>query len=271
MDTSTLFSVAPTFPMNDARIRERRLSRIAHSPVTSGALVATGALGFAIGASFTGFIALYALAVLGLRKYWEKHRTAVDAASLRELIDESNASQDAELLRIVRYLESGGLPQYALCLGRFLVLKQKIEKEIHRERHLSAFSQEIEKGIDGICAEVCREITRIREREGGLGEALTSREPERLEKLETARRESHAAILHAYTSLYQTHAEILGLASTGKKFEGVEGIEEEQPGRRLHQILGGLKDEAEIIARTHARIHRTLESSPEFAPARESA
>lgn len=273
MDTSTLFSVAPTFPMDDARIRERRLSRIARSPVTWGTLMATGALGFWIGAGFAGFVALYALSAIGLRKYWEKHRAAVDAASLRELVDESNASQDAELSRIVRHLESGGLPQYALCLGRFLSLKQKIEKAVHRERHLSTFSEEVEKGVDGICLEVCREITSIRERERGLGDALTSRDPGRLDSLESARRESHAAILHAYTSLYQTHAEILGLASTGKMFTGAAGIEEElPPGKRLNQILGGLQNEADLIARTHARIHRTLEASSSDLPrATESA
>lgn len=271
MDTSTLFSVAPTFPIDDERIRSRRFSRIASSPVTWGTLIATGAFGLAMGTGPTGFVVLYLVAAIGLRKYWEKHRASVDAASLRELIGESNAAQDLELARIVSYLESRGSPQYALCLGRFLFLKQRIENSLHRERHLSTFAQEVEKGVDGICAEVCKEITRIRERESGLGEALTSREPERLEKLESARRESHAAILHAYTSLYQTHAEILGLASTGKKFEGSAGSDDEQPGKRLHQILGGLQDEAELIARTHARIDRTLEASPEFARVRESA
>lgn len=261
MDTSTLFSVAPTFPLDDHRIRARRLERIAKSPVTWGAVVATGGLGLALGAGFTGFVALYALAAIALRKYWEKQRATLDAASLRDLIDESNVAQDEELRRIIGHLHSAGQPQYALCLGRFLVLKQKIEGEVHRGRHLATFAREIEKGVDGICSEVCREITRLREREGEVGEVLTSRDPDRLDRLDAARRESQAAILHAYTSLYQTHAGILGLGSAARTGTPVE-VKESEPGKKLNQILGDLRDEADLIVRTHARIQQSLVDTP---------
>jgi hypothetical protein len=262
MDTSTLFSVAPTFPVDDERIRSRRWERIAKSPVTIGVIVAAGGLGFAIGAGFTGFVAIYALAAIGLRKYWEKQLPALDAASLRDLIHESNAAQDEELKRIIGHLNSSGQAHYALCLGRFLVLKQKIEAEVHRGKHLSTFSAEIEKGVDGICAEVCCEITRLREREEEVGEVLTSRDPSRLDRLDAARRESQAAILHAYTSLYQTHAGILGLTSSAKT--------EAEPGKKLNQILGDLRDEADLIERTHARIRQSLADAPVAEPPRMS-
>ena len=261
MDTSTLFSIAPTFPMDDARIRARSLAHIGRSPLTWGILIAAAALGVAFDSGLAGFAILFGAAAYGLRKLWEKRRPAVDAASLRELIGESNAAQDEELKRIIGHLESRGLPQYALCLGRFLLLKQKIEKDIYRGNHLALFAQEVEKGVDGICSEVCREITRIREREEQLGEVLTSRDPARLERLEGARRESHAAMLHAYTSLYQVHAEILGLGTAGV-VPVSSSAGEELPGKRLQEILGGLQDEADLMARTHARIHRSLGESP---------
>jgi len=265
MDTSTLFSVAPTFPVDDERIRAKRLERIAKSPVTLGVIVSAGAMGFALGAGFTGFVAIYALVAIGLRKYWEKQRSALDAASLRDLIHESNEAQDEELKRIIGHLAASGQPQYALCLGRFLVLKQKIEAEIYRGSHLSTFAREIEKGVDGICAEVCREITRLREREEDIGEVLTSRDPARLDQLDAARRESQAAILHAYTSLYQTHSGILGLGSATTV--APTAAKESEPGRKLNEILGDLRDEADLIARTHARIQQSLaEPSSVAAP-----
>jgi len=261
MDPSTLFSVAPTFPMDDVRIRDRSRETILRSPLTWMPLLVAGGAGFALDAGVPGFVILLGATVVLISRYWKKQRHAVDAASLRELIGESNAAQDEELKRIIRNLEAKGLPQYALCLGRFLFLKQKIEKEVHRGKHLAIFSQEVEKGVDGICAEVCREITGIRAREEGLGEILTSRDAARLERLETARRESHAAILHAYTSLYQVHAELLGLGSEPTERMTAEEAKE-LPGQRLQEILGGLRDEADMIARTHARIRRTIEETP---------
>lgn len=261
MDRSTLFSVAPTFPMDDVRIRERSRDTMLHSPLTWLPLLIAAAAGFVLDAGVPGFVILLGATAAWVSRYWKKRRPAVDAASLRELIGESNAAQDQELKRIIGNLESKGLPQYALCLGRFLFLKQKIEREVHRGNHLAIFSQEVEKGVDGICAEVCREITGIRAREEALGEILTSRDAVRLERLETARRESHAAILHAYTSLYQVHAEILGLAADPTERTKAEDSDE-LPGQRLQEILGGLRDEADMIARTHARIRRSMEGSP---------
>ena len=264
MDPSTLFSVAPTFPMDDVRIRDRSREAILRSPLTWAPLIIAGAVGFALDAGFAGFIILFGATVALVSRYWKKQRHAVDAASRRELIGESNEAQDQELKRIIGNLASKGLPQYSLCLGRFLFLKQKIEKELHRGKHLAIFSEEVEKGVDGICAEVCHEITRVRSREEELGDILTSRDAARLERLETARRESHAAILHAYTSLYQVHAEILGLGSDPTERKTPDD-ERELPGQRLQEILGGLRDEADMIARAHARIRRTMEESPPTA------
>ena len=90
MDSSTLFSVAPTFPVDDTRLRELRWKRILSSPVTIGAVVLAGALCFGLGAGLMGFMALYAGAALGMRSYWEKNRSKLDAACLKELIEESN-------------------------------------------------------------------------------------------------------------------------------------------------------------------------------------
>lgn len=256
MDTSTLFSVAPTFPLDADRIRSRSLNYIVRSPVTWVSLLATGLLCLSLGAGPTGFVVLHVLVLLGLGAYWEKRQVRIAELSKQELIRESNLAQDHELLRIIRGLHDSGHVQYASCLHRFLQLKQKVETDLYSALHLSGFAPDVEKGVDGICAEVCREITRLREQEKSLGEVLTSRDPARLERLENARRDAHAAILNAYTSLYQTHVELLGLGEVERVNQPEE--KDAEPGKKLQQILGDLRDEADMIARTHARIQGSL-------------
>lgn len=259
MDTSTLFSVAPTFPLDDDRLRERSRSKILRSPVSWGGLVAATIAGSVLGAGPMGFLLLYGGTLWGLREFWKRKRPSLDAASMRELIAESNANQDRELLRIIQRLETGGLPQYAMCLGRFLSLKRRIEGTLHQERHLSPFAPEIEKGVDGLCSEVCREITSLRERERGLGEVLTSRDRETLDRFEAARRDSHAAILHAYTSLYQVHAELLGLDAVKSGGPLPEEAGQGAAAKPIDRIVGKLREEADLLARAHARIRDTVD------------
>ena len=186
-----------------------------------------------------------------------------------------SALQIGQQLRLLSNLETSGaeLESAYNAMNEQLSATAQIEAEVHRGRHLSGFATEIEKGVDGICAEVCREITRLREREDEVGEVLTSRDPARLDRLDAARRESQAAILHAYTSLYQTHAGILGLGLTAKPGDAAASVKEPAPGEKLKQILADLRDEADLIVRTHARIRESLtESDSVVSPrARESA
>lgn len=258
MNPSTLFRVAPTFPIDDRRVRERRRAKIAVSPLTIGSVVGATALGFAAGSGVVGFVALYALTALGLRWFWSRRLADIDADSLREMIAESNAEQDLEMNRIIRELDQRHRPQYAVCLARFLLLKQKIETELHCGSRRSPHAPEIEARVDGICAEVCSEITQVLEREGQRADVLTSLDESPLERLATAQRQSHASILHAYTTLYQTHAELLDLESLMRPVEvpppPVSGAE-----KRLDQLVNELKDEAEFIARTRERIRGSLE------------
>ena len=71
MDPSTLFRVAPTFPIDDDRIQVRRRTKIVYSPWTLGSVAAATLLGIVAHAGVPGFIALYALAAIGLRWFWE--------------------------------------------------------------------------------------------------------------------------------------------------------------------------------------------------------
>lgn len=262
MDPSTLFRVAPTFPIDDDRIRMRRRAKIACSPWTLGGVAVATLLGIVAQAGVPGFIALYALAAFGLRWYWGKRRPGLDADSLREVIAESNVEQDREMSRIIRELDGQHFPQYAVCLARFLLLKQKIEKELHKGPCGSLHAEEIEKRVDGVCAEVCREITQVIERERGRGEVLTSRSDVSLERLEAAQRQSHASILHAYTTLYQTHAELINLESVTLPREvGPPPVPASE--KRLNQLVGELEEEAAFIARTRERIRSSLEGKRE--------
>ena len=253
MNHSTLFSVAPTFPLDDAAIRRRTREKIAASPATWLGFAAAVGIGLLAGTGAVGYLLLLGLAGFGLSLFWSSRRTRLDAASVGELIKESNAAQDRELARIIRQLRIDGQPQYALCLGRFLMLKQKIETQLHADPRLESCRVEIEKAVDGICAEICREITSLMERDGQLGELLTSRNPRRLERFEAARRESHAGILHAYTTLFQTHAELVSAPVTPPALDPVGEAPPE-----LGTMIEALRDETGILTRARARIEGSL-------------
>lgn len=259
MNDSTLFSVAPTFPLDDVEIRRRSRAAIAGSPVTWLAFVGAVGIGLIAHANVLGYLLLLGIAAVGLGRFWKARRPTLDARSMLALIRESNAVQDRELVRIGRQLELDGMPQYAVCLGRFLILKQKIESKLHEDRRLAPFRVEIESAVDGICAEVCREITAQCARERSLGEILTSRDPKRLEQIEAARRQSHAGILHAYTTLFQTHAEILAIPGPGLPLEtGTEAIPTREAPPELHRMIDELRDETNLLSRTRNRIDGSM-------------
>ena len=257
MNATTLFRVAPTFPIDDERIRERRRVHMLESPVTWGSAIGAIGIGVLAGAGVPGYLGLLAVAGLGLRWFWDKRREVIDAKVMRALIDESNQEQDEELVRIIRRLEQMHYPQYALCVGRFLFLKQKIEKNLHDSAHAEVFAPEIEILVDGVCAEVCREITRLTERESELGAVLVSGDEGRLDQLESERRESHASILHAYTTLYQAFVELMDLKDVSKTAVPELKVDERKTDRRLADVVRELKDEAETIARTNRRLRET--------------
>jgi hypothetical protein len=133
-------------------------------------------------------------------------------------------------------------------------VKQRVESELHQAAHLAIFAEEVEKAVDGICAEVCREITGLCDRESSLGELLTSRDEDRLDRLESARRDSHASILHAYTTLYQTQSELIGFKPEVRSVARVESGTE----RRLPELIRDLRDEAETRGRTRVRISEAI-------------
>ena len=110
----------------------------------------------------------------------------------------------------------------------------------------------------------------LREREKGLGEVLTSRDRETLDRFEAARRDSHAAILHAYTSLYQVHAELLGLDAVKSGGPLPEEAGQGAAAKPIDRIVGKLREEADLLARAHARIRDTVDGGSGSGGAGES-
>ena len=74
MDTSTLFSVAPTFPIDDTRIRERSRETILRSPLTWVPFATAGVIGLVMEAGFAGFTILFGVAVAIVVKCWDTRR-----------------------------------------------------------------------------------------------------------------------------------------------------------------------------------------------------
>ena len=125
---------------------------------------------------------------------------------------------------------------------------------------MGSFAAELEGMLDGVCTEVCREITSLIEREKALGEILTSQNETKLEVLEDLRRESHASILHAYTTLYRTYAELVDLEQLPLEFSPV--AREKESSSRLRGLVHDLKEEAALISRANRRVKASYESVP---------
>lgn len=61
MDASPLFSMAPTFPMDDVRIGDRSRETMLRSPKTWLPPLAAGAMGVALDAGVAGFVSICAV------------------------------------------------------------------------------------------------------------------------------------------------------------------------------------------------------------------
>ncbi len=260
MNRSTLFSLAPTFPLDDVEIKRLGRDKILSSPITWSAVVGSVILGAFISpwaiATFLG------VSVFGLNKYWKNKKPEITAESIMKLISDSNSKQDEEMLRIIRVLDRSGYHQYAISLSRFLSLKQKIEKSLHSIAYLKPYAEEIENLVDGICIEVCKEITAAKESTKGLGDILTSRDESQLDRFAENRREIHASILHAYTSLYHTYS---GLNRVGKSAQqnssSQQKIRKSEHMKHMKQMIEDLRDEADFLSRLSTRIDESLVSS----------
>ena len=187
-------------------------------------------------------------------QYWKDLDNNLTADVVRELLHESNRHQDARLTGLIDQLHASGSSQYAISIGKFLLLKQQIEQQLHAEGELTERKQNIERLVDSLCSEVCQQIQRLALLDGRLAEVLTSREPESLERLSELRVAGHRRVLEAYGSLYDTAQNLYMLVRPGRE----RPDQSEDDLVVLDRLISVLREEHELSKKVHERIRQEL-------------
>jgi hypothetical protein len=246
----TRFRLKPTFPLDENKIRLRKLMHVVKSPITGVAFLGALILGKIAGFEEWGLAGVFGAASAGLYRHWKKKSASIEDAVISELVRESNLAQDSELLRITDELRSRGHTQYSNSLGRFVLMKQRIETRLHQDGKITEKKKEIEILVDSICAGVCDELTELGMLERQLTDVLTSGDQAELKRLAERQTECHNRVMQAYTTISQTAAQIDDMLAPSA--QPVEVRREES--KILDRLIDELKEENEVSSRVRDRL-----------------
>ena len=259
MPASSQIVLKPTFPLDEAEINRRSLWRKVEHPVSWGIPLVCLAAGIALQSGLWPVVLLLTGGIFGVNWFWKHRSREVMAEVIEGMIAESNRTQDQKLSGIIRSYRARGLHHYATALGKFLLLKQHIEKRLHAGRASEGITptvEQVEKLVDNVCGAVCREFHKAASLDGELGDVLTSRDRSRLEALQKSRDEVLEAIMHAYETLYEALAAILDLESareaTAPDLEASTRQHLDVPD--LKDVLEKLQEENRLARRVRERL-----------------
>ena len=246
----------PTFPLDGDAIRLKKFQRIFKSPITLGTLCAAGLATFVLKMGWmvsTGVLGGAAAALVG---YWRTKNSELDAEIIRELVQQSNDEQDQQLQAMMDQLQTDGHDQYAASLGKFLLLKQHIEQELHSDGALDDKKCNIEQLVDSLCDGVCAEIERLGKLDQKVSQVLTSRNPKLLASLTKEQQVRHHRIMKAYAVMYETAEQLVMLLNPGVK--PTDPLAEEA--RVLDRLIEQLREENRITKEVHDSLRKDVES-----------
>ncbi len=254
----TPIRLRPTFPLDSVRIRQMKRQALWQSPRLwlpwLGAQIASlFDSGQSPGSSGLGRLTQAAI------QYWQDLDSELTADVVRKLITDSNRGQDQQLVQLIGQLRTRGSRQYAISMGKFLLLKQHVEQQLHGDGEFNERKQEIESLVDSLCSEVCQKLYHLAQLEEQLADILTSRDPDKLTRLQEVRGAGHRSVLDAYASLYDTAQHLNILVKPGQ----------EAPHRKeddlaaLDRLIEVLRDEHDLARKVHDRIRRELPQDDE--------
>lgn len=244
----TPIQLRPTFPLDERRIQRMKRELIAQSPrLVWGQFVAyvAGKLRSAGFGSERGLIQNWL-------DWWANEEQELTARVVGRLVTQSNIDQDEAIHGMIRRLQNNGHVPYAISLGRILLLKQHIERGLHRNGVLSERKEQIEVLVDSICQEVCNELYLISDADEELAVVLTSRDPKRLEAANEELRDRQSRIMHSYATLHDT-ASHLAVEAEPVTSE-ITRIENSV----LDRLIENLREENEIAKTIDDRIRTEL-------------
>ena len=231
-----------TFPINPQQIRLRKVEMLVQSPINWVTLVVAIILPFALGMGGWGLLLALLLAAYGLRQYWRGRGQELESAVLLKLIDESNRDQDEALRESMMYLRGAGRHNYAVTLGRFLVLKQAIDQRLKQSERIDQQRQQVENLVDELCFGVrdhIRDIIGIEERTASI---LVSNDANELLETNETRKKLLNQIVEAFGAVNDT----------GRNLDLM--LEPVNNGYSLEQAIEHLSNENDILQRVHMRL-----------------
>ncbi|MCA9166336.1 MAG: hypothetical protein KDB23_01650 [Planctomycetales bacterium] len=239
----------PTFPLDVATIQKMKRAHINGSP----RLVMLRFAGRWAGKFRGTRLRPVALLVGPIAGRWHTAEAAVTLSVVGQLIHDSNRHQDQAITKTLRSLELDGKPHYAICLGRFLELKQRLEKELHHDGLLDDRKQSIEQLVDSICLEVCQELCHAAALQDSLATALTSSDETTLSELNEASARVHQRVWQAYQTLSDTADRLAMLLKPGHTRACTT-----QESQILDRLLEVLRDENAVAKVVDERIRSEL-------------
>lgn len=242
----------PTFPLPDDVIRREKLSALITSPLIWIPQILVLLTGLYLKWKWWIIIIAMIATLIICALIWQARSPKLSKKITRRIIKSSNENQDSELLARVQQFEKDGMDGYAVTLGKFIHLKQQIEKELHSGNdELSKGAQEVERMVDSLCFGVADQFDSATEIERRLAR-LTSSESGQQEKLAAARKEILSQVIEGYKSLCKTRSQLSYLIKPESK------ISSKMNKVDLDSIIHQLKTEDEIASKTRSRLDNDL-------------
>ncbi len=212
--------INPTFPIDESEVRKLRRASIMRSPK----LILLSLLGTVFTKRQVKANEIRTL-FDRVSLLWRDHYEDLTVQVIRQMIDESNASQNSAIAEMIEELIERGHKEYAITLGKFLILKQNIEHELHMDRVVDKRKEELEVLVDNICQEVCHEIYRASAIESTLADCLTSGNSTELNDRSEQLKSLHERIRSAYQTLKQTSDQVPILLKPGQQAKASDEVD----------------------------------------------
>ena len=231
-----------TFPISRSRIRGRKAQLLLESPLNWGAIAAAVIGPLALGAGAWGVGCGLLASAFGLQHYWRGRAQELESQVLLDLIDASNREQDEALRQSMMHLRFAGRHNYAVTLGRFLVLKRTIDQRLKQSERVDEQRQQVENLVDELCFGVRDHILEIIAIEEKTASILVSYDANELLETNESRKKLLNQIVEAFAAVNETSRNL------DLMLEPVDN------GYSLEQAIESLSTENDILQRVHARL-----------------
>jgi len=242
----------PTFPIPDSVMKNRKKRIVVKSPVTlaTGGAAVGGAIVTAVASLPIVSVGLVGAAATGLVVFWKRKLREMDPQIVKDLVDESNSAQAAELLGRMKELENAGYSDYAKTLGNFVSVKTEIEKELRDYGKIEDAYRRTENLIDTLVADVAdqfRALVKLDKHQSKLAKSSYDNAEARREEIRETRKNLADQIERAY----------LALREIGRNLSDVLdpiNFDQELVSGRLEETISDLHDESEIAQSVGSRM-----------------